>query len=76
MIPSFAGSSYLQLRRLEHGYRDIEVEMMFRSLEPTGVLLYTGQSSDGVGDFMAIVINANYIEFRSVDVGRRKQFIC
>jgi len=65
MIPSFAGQSYLQLRRLEHGFREIWVEMTFRSMQQSGVLLYTGQSSDGVGDFMALVINDNYIEFRS-----------
>ena len=64
MIPSFSGQSYVQLRRLEHGHREIWVEMTFRSLQPSGVLLYTGQSSDGVGDFMALVINAQYIEFR------------
>ena len=63
-IPSFAGLSYIQLRRLEHGYREIWIELRFRSLQPTGVLLYTGQNADGVGDFMALVINAQYIEFR------------
>jgi len=63
-IPSFGGSSYLELRQLGHGFREIWVELTFRSLRPNGVLLYTGQSSDGVGDFMALVINAQYIEFR------------
>jgi len=64
MIPSFAGSSYIQLGQLRHGYREIWVELTFRSLQPTGVLLYTGHHADGVGDFMALVINAQYIEFR------------
>ena len=64
MIPSFAGRSYVQLPRLEHGHREIWIEMTFRSLQPSGVLLYTGQSADGVGDFMALVINSQYLEFR------------
>jgi len=64
MIPSFSDRSYIQLRRLEHGYREIWIEMTFRSLEPDGLLLYTGQTNDGVGDFMALVVNAQYIEFR------------
>jgi len=64
MVPAFSGRSYLRLRRLEHGHREIWVEMSFRSMQPSGVLLYTGQSSDGVGDFMALVINDRHIEFR------------
>ena len=58
MIPSFAGRSYIQLRRLQHGFRELWIEMTFRSLEPDGVLLYTGQSADGVGDFVAPVNSA------------------
>jgi len=54
----------VQLPRLEHGHREIWIEMTFRSLQPSGVLLYTGQSADGVGDFMALVINSQYLEFR------------
>jgi len=63
-IPSFAGASYIELGRLDHGYREVWIELTFRSLQPTGVFLYTGQSSDGVGDFMALVINAQHVEFR------------
>ena len=68
-MPAFSGSSFIQLRKLKHGNRDITVEMSFKPMTKDGILLYAGQTFDGRGDFIALTIRNGHIEFRLVIAG-------
>jgi len=64
-IPSFSGSSYMLLRRVQYVSRDVSIVMRFKPLRPDGMLLYTAQYDDGRGDFMSLALRHGYLEFRS-----------
>jgi len=61
---SFTSDSSLKLKRLIHGSREITLEIVFRALEPEGMLLYLGQTDDGRGDFVSLSLRDHLVEFR------------
>ena len=63
-MPSFSGSSYLLLRRVERVSRDVSIVMRFKPLRADGLLLYAAQYDDGRGDFLSISLRQGYAEFR------------
>ena len=63
-MPSFSGSSYLLLRRVERVSRDVSIVMRFKPMRADGLLLYAAQYDDGRGDFLSLSLRQGYVEFR------------
>lgn len=63
-IPSFSGTSYIQLKKMKHGNRDVTIEMSFKPMRKDGVLLYASQTLEGRGDYIALSLKNGFIEFR------------
>lgn len=63
-IPSFSGHSFIQLKKLKHGNRDVTIEMDFKPMRKDGVMLYTAQTFDGRGDYIALSMRNGFVEFR------------
>ena len=62
--PEFRGTSYLALPTLRNAHRSMQLQLEFKPESFNGVLLYSGQAPDLSGDFIAIVINQGFVEFR------------
>ncbi|KFP31810.1 Agrin, partial [Colius striatus] len=60
-IPSFGGKSYLALKMLR-AYHTVRIAMEFRALEPSGLLLYNGQSRGK--DFISLALVGGFVELR------------
>jgi coxsackievirus/adenovirus receptor len=64
-VPGFSGvNSYLSLKKIDHAFRQITIEMTFKALSNEGILFYSGKSMNGSGDFVSISIKDGYVEFR------------
>uniref|UniRef100_H2Z5C7 Agrin n=1 Tax=Ciona savignyi TaxID=51511 RepID=H2Z5C7_CIOSA len=61
-IPHFSGASYAEFRRM-NAFSEITIRMRFRSVDPEGLLFYSGQL-DGGGDFISLAVHRGYVEFR------------
>ena len=64
-VTSFKGNSYLQyigLRRTVLSYAEIEV--VFKSEDPDGLIIYNGYTTDRSGDFISLALVNGYMEFR------------
>lgn len=62
--PHFRGTSYSALPTLRNAHRSLRLMIEFKSQSFDGVLLYSGQEPDLGGDFIAIVLNQGFVEFR------------
>lgn len=62
--PHFRGISYLALPTLRNAHRSLQLSIEFKPESFDGVLLYSGQEPTLDGDFIAIVINQGFVEFR------------
>ncbi|XP_022092221.1 pikachurin-like [Acanthaster planci] len=64
-IPSFNGSSHLVHQSLGKNHLSfLEIEVVFRPHQPTGVLLYSGQKFARAGDFVSLGMSDGHVEFR------------
>ncbi|XP_071799279.1 pikachurin-like [Asterias amurensis] len=64
-IPSFNGTSHLVHQSLGKNHLSfLEIEVVFRPHELTGVLLYSGQKLDRSGDFVSLGMSDGHVEFR------------
>lgn len=64
-IPQFTGSSYVQLPRPEGLGKSFKIEIWFLAKKPSGLLLYTAQSSTkSKGDFVSINLVEGRVQFR------------
>lgn len=67
-VPSFNGSSYLQLPSLGKGFVDaplyLDIEIVFKPRSSDGLILYNGERMDGSGDFLSINLIDGFVEFR------------
>ena len=64
-IPSFNGSSYLQLPGLSHSFMSfIEIKIVVKPRTPNGLFLYNGNRMDGSGDFISLNLVNSFVEFR------------
>ena len=61
-MPSFGGSSYLQLRQLRDAGRSLELELWFLTRSADGLLLYSGQRERS-GDFIGLRLVGGRLEF-------------
>ena len=68
VVPSFAGKSYLEFKKLHHANRELSIEVEFKTLNNDGILLYSGQSADGQGDFICLAIVNGHVQFRYVHI--------
>ncbi|XP_038074554.1 pikachurin-like [Patiria miniata] len=64
-IPSFNGSSHLVHQSLGKNHLSfLEIEVIFRPHQPTGMLLYSGQKFERAGDFVSLGMSEGHVEFR------------
>ena len=54
----------MELKSLEHGSRDISIEIGFRALSSNGLLFYAGHLDVKKGDFISIAIVNGSLELR------------
>lgn len=64
-FPRFRGTSYLALPTLRDAHRSMQINIEFRPEHYDGVVLYSGEQPTLEGDFIALVINQGFAEFRS-----------
>lgn len=63
-VPSFNGSSHLRYRGLgEDALTWLDLEIILKPTSPEGLILYNGNRNDGFGDFMALYLMAEHVEF-------------
>ncbi|GFR30669.1 pikachurin, partial [Trichonephila clavata] len=65
VVPYFSQTplSYMRMPTLSDAYLSFEVEIAFKPESMNGLLLYNGQKQEQ-GDFIALVLNNGYVEFR------------
>ncbi|XP_023215950.1 pikachurin-like isoform X1 [Centruroides sculpturatus] len=62
--PRFKNGSYLILPVLREAYKSMQVTIEFRPESYEGILMYSGEKSNLQGDYIAIVLNKGFVEFR------------
>ncbi|XP_044746396.1 pikachurin [Coccinella septempunctata] len=68
-VPAFNGSSHLRYKGLgEEALTWLDLEITFKPNAPDGLLIYNGHRTDGYGDFMALYLVEEYVEF-AFDLG-------
>jgi hypothetical protein len=67
-FPRFRGTSYLALPTLRDAHRSMQINIEFRPEHYDGVLLYSGEQQTLEGDFIAVIINQGFAEFRFVNL--------
>ncbi|XP_065277420.1 agrin [Emys orbicularis] len=72
-LPEFNGFSYLELRGLQTFGRELQdkmsMEVVFLARNPSGMIFYNGQKTDGKGDFISLALHDGYLEYR-YDLGK------
>uniref|UniRef100_A0A8C8SKM8 Agrin n=1 Tax=Pelusios castaneus TaxID=367368 RepID=A0A8C8SKM8_9SAUR len=72
-LPEFNGFSYLELRGLQTFVPELQdkmsMEVVFLARNPSGMIFYNGQKTDGKGDFVSLALHDGYLEYR-YDLGR------
>uniref|UniRef100_A0A7M4E3Z4 Agrin n=1 Tax=Crocodylus porosus TaxID=8502 RepID=A0A7M4E3Z4_CROPO len=72
-LPEFNGFSYLELSGLQTFVPDIQeklsMEVVFLAKNPSGMIFYNGQKTDGKGDFVSLALHDGYLEYR-YDLGK------
>lgn len=65
-FPRFRGTSYLALPTLKVAERSMQVNIEFRPEKYEGLILYSGEKQTLQGDFVALLLNQGFVEFRYV----------
>ncbi|XP_008935890.1 PREDICTED: agrin-like, partial [Merops nubicus] len=71
-LPEFNGFSYLELSGLQTFVPDLDkmsMEVVFLAKNPSGMIFYNGQKTDGKGDFVSLALHDGYLEYR-YDLGK------
>nr|XP_009940178.1 PREDICTED: agrin [Opisthocomus hoazin] len=71
-LPEFNGFSYLELNGLQTFVPDLDkmsMEVVFLAKNPSGMIFYNGQKTDGKGDFVSLALHDGYLEYR-YDLGK------
>ncbi|XP_074916320.1 agrin isoform X8 [Chelonoidis abingdonii] len=72
-LPEFNSFSYLELGGLQtfgHELQDkMSMEVVFLARNPSGMIFYNGQKTDGKGDFISLALHNGYLEYR-YDLGK------
>ncbi|KAJ8320450.1 hypothetical protein KUTeg_002037 [Tegillarca granosa] len=67
-IPEFLGTSMIQLPLDDASITSLSIKIWFKTYQPNGVLFYSSQFANGLGDFISLNIVENSLEYR-FDVG-------
>ena len=65
-FPRFRGSSYLALPTLKDSEKSMQLNIEFRPEQYEGLILYSGEKQTLEGDFVALLLNQGFVEFRYV----------
>ncbi|NXI04242.1 AGRIN protein, partial [Pachycephala philippinensis] len=72
-LPEFNGFSYLELNGLQSFVPDLQnkmsMEVVFLAKNPSGMIFYNGQKTDGKGDFVSLALHEGHLEYR-YDLGK------
>ncbi|XP_030042069.1 agrin isoform X2 [Microcaecilia unicolor] len=72
-LPEFNGFSYLELKGLQTFVPDLQdkltMEVVFLTRNPSGLIFYNGQKTDGRGDFVSLALHNGHLEYR-YDLGK------
>ncbi|KAJ7306392.1 hypothetical protein JRQ81_009738 [Phrynocephalus forsythii] len=72
-LPEFNGFSYLALNGLQTFVPDLQnkmnMEVVFLAKNPSGMIFYNGQKTDGKGDFVSLALHDGHLEYR-YDLGK------
>ncbi|NXC09441.1 AGRIN protein, partial [Orthonyx spaldingii] len=72
-LPEFNGFSYLELNGLQSFVPDLQekmsMEVVFLAKNPSGMIFYNGQKTDGKGDFVSLALHQGHLEYR-YDLGK------
>ncbi|XP_077787491.1 agrin isoform X2 [Podarcis muralis] len=72
-LPEFNGFSYLELNGLQAFVPELQekmaMEIVFLAKNPSGMIFYNGQKTDGKGDFISLALHDGYLEYR-YDLGK------
>ncbi|XP_063001126.1 agrin [Elgaria multicarinata webbii] len=72
-LPEFNGFSYLEMNGLQTFVPDLQekmtMEVVFLAKNPSGMIFYNGQKTDGKGDFISLALHDGYLEYR-YDLGK------
>ncbi|PKU32407.1 hypothetical protein llap_17288 [Limosa lapponica baueri] len=72
-LPEFNGFSYLELNGLQTFVPDLQdkmtMEVVFLAKNPSGMIFYNGQKTDGKGDFVSLALHDGFLEYR-YDLGK------
>ncbi|XP_071109974.1 agrin-like isoform X6 [Haliotis cracherodii] len=63
-VPSFSGKSYLRVPRIRKANKNLNIEVVFQTLNKDGILLFNSQNKNGSGDFISLAIKDGFVEFR------------
>ena len=66
MFPSFKSNSFLEFTSTEISMNDLNIDIEFKSTKLNGILLFLSQSSDGLGDFITVLLRSGFIEMRYI----------
>nr|XP_033777434.1 agrin isoform X2 [Geotrypetes seraphini] len=72
-LPEFNGFSHLELKGLQTFVTDLQdklsMEVVFLTRNPSGLIFYNGQKTDGRGDFVSLALHNGHLEYR-YDLGK------
>ncbi|GAB6029009.1 hypothetical protein CHUAL_004797 [Chamberlinius hualienensis] len=65
VMPSFNGTSYLKYPGLGNSVLSfVELLVVFKPLDPDGIMFYNGYKTDGTGDFLSLSLKGGFVELR------------
>jgi len=63
--PAFNRTSFIAYPTIQDALMEVQISLTFKARRLSdGILLYNAQSETGVGDFLALVIKDDHVEFR------------
>lgn len=54
----------MKLARIRRAEKSLKIDVQLKTLTSDGVVFYAAQKEDGSGDYVALVLNDGFIEFR------------
>ncbi|XP_066155435.1 agrin-like isoform X4 [Euwallacea fornicatus] len=64
VIPEFNGRSFIRFPPMEGIEKTFSIEVSFMPKAPNGLILYSGQMKNGLGDFISLNLAQGYLQFR------------
>lgn len=64
LIPDLDGTSYIELPTLQNVGQSLSLEVWFLTRDENGLLLYSGQSKNGRGDYVSLNLVDGHVQFK------------